>query len=105
MNAIMRVHGLADGSVFRRELWVERYDVDAFPDEASSYFNADGSVVINGAFGGTITLTYDREHALRFNGVSDAMTAWNRISVTRPRRPDGRPNKPLTALTIEVEPA
>jgi len=37
--------------------------------------------------------------------ASDAMIFWGTQSNTVPLRPDGKPNKPLTALSIEVEPA
>jgi hypothetical protein len=104
MTAIMKVHGLADGTMFDREMWVESYDVDVEPLWKASLWRKGGGCIVNGMFGGRIVLTPRREEALRFDTRADAMVAWNRISVTRPRRPDGRPNKPMTALTVEVEP-
>jgi hypothetical protein len=67
-----------------------------------SRVNEDGSVTLNCAFGGTIRLTRDRARAMRFANNGEAMTAWNMVSNARPLRPDGKPNKPLTALTVEV---
>lgn len=104
MTAIIKVAALANGLEFASPLWVETYDLDAVPTRRESYFEDDGSVVINGAFGGTIRLTPVRANARQFPSSAEAMLAWNAVSQSRPRRPDGRPNKPLTALTVEVEP-
>jgi hypothetical protein len=41
---------------------------------------------------------------MRFETRADALRFWNRQSRIMPLRPDGQPNKPLTALTICVEP-
>lgn len=41
--------------------------------------------------------------AKRFASMGDAMEFWRRQSTVKPLRADGRPNKPLTALTIEIE--
>jgi hypothetical protein len=30
------------------------------------------------------------------------MKDWKRTSKTHPRRPDGKPNRPMTAFTVEV---
>jgi hypothetical protein len=49
------------------------------------------------------TFTSNVSDAKRFNSAVDAMTFWNLQSCVRPLRPDGQPNKPLTALTIAVE--
>jgi hypothetical protein len=43
-------------------------------------------------------------HAKRFATSAEAMIFWNKVSTVRPLRADGRPNKPLTALSIIVEP-
>jgi hypothetical protein len=56
-------------------------------------------------YGGRITLTTRRSEALRFNSRVDAMMAWNTVSTRQPLRPDRQPNKPMTALTVEIEPA
>ena len=46
--------------------------------------------------------TYDIKKAKRFERAVEAMHEWNRIRDVDPIRPDGKPNKPLTAFTIEV---
>lgn len=48
--------------------------------------------------------TRDRTKALTFASPAKAMEFWKTISSVRPFRPDGKPNRPLTALTVEVAP-
>ncbi|HEX5813338.1 MAG TPA: hypothetical protein VFY38_14620 [Pseudonocardia sp.] len=66
-------------------VWVAFYDPDAD----------------NGT--GCATVTVDRDQALRFDDVLAATTFLNQTSTVRPTRPDGRPNRPLTAWTIALE--
>ena len=42
------------------------------------------------------------EHAMRFKTLRDAMEFWLTASTVKPLRPDGKPNRPLTASTISV---
>ena len=42
---------------------------------------------------------------MRFATRGDAMNFWRAPSKTRPTRMDGKPNRPLTALTVEIEDA
>jgi hypothetical protein len=44
------------------------------------------------------------DDALRFAGVKEAFEFWNQVLESDPIRPDGKPNKPLTAFTISIEP-
>ena len=46
-----------------------------------------------------------RADALRFVNPGAALECWRLISTTRPLRPDGKPNRPLSALTVSLEPA
>lgn len=59
------------------------------------------------AFGGQghMTFTDDIDKALKFATAGDAIALWGTQSKTKPLRPDGQPNKPLTALTVEIEDA
>jgi hypothetical protein len=50
---------------------------------------------------GDAQTTPDINKALRFAGFSEAMQALCEISKTCPKRPDGKPNRPLTAITFE----
>jgi len=43
------------------------------------------------------------DRALRFATKADAMEFWGRQSTFRAVRPDGKPNRPLTAYTVEIE--
>ena len=51
------------------------------------------------------TFTSDPLKALHFATAAAAMQFWAKQSSVNPIRPDGKPNKPLTALSVEVEPA
>jgi hypothetical protein len=101
-ETIMKVWAAADHT-FDRDMWLEQFDVDAAPAATESLLLADGAIV-NCVFGGRIWLTDNRHEAQRFATASDALEAWNTVSKTRPVRPDGRPNKPLSALSIQLEP-
>jgi len=46
--------------------------------------------------------TRDPKRALRFTTREAAMEFWRRSSTIKPLRPDGRPNRPLTGLTVSV---
>jgi len=48
--------------------------------------------------------TPDLAKAHRFADAAEAMTVYRSQSRTRPIRQDGRPNRPLTAYTVEVVP-
>jgi hypothetical protein len=49
---------------------------------------------------GTIEMTMLLEEAMRFEDYVLAWEYWNRRSTIRPTRPDGQPNRPLTAYTV-----
>jgi hypothetical protein len=46
--------------------------------------------------------TRDLQQAMVFPSQLAAWATWSLVPVSRPRRPDGRFNKPLTAFTIEI---
>ena len=50
---------------------------------------------------GTCVWTHDPAKALRFNDATAVMATWQSVSTVRPVRPDGKPNRPLTAFHIE----
>lgn len=52
---------------------------------------------------GAIAMTVDPTKALTWPDVADVLAAWKAQSTVRPLRPDGKPNRPLSALTIEPE--
>lgn len=51
---------------------------------------------------GSATPTQRIERAKRYATRADAMEAWRLPSTTYPVRPDGQPNRPLTAFNIEL---
>lgn len=51
---------------------------------------------------GTVVLTTDESEAMQFKSMSDAMEFWRQQSKSKPTRPDGKPNRPLTAYSVEI---
>lgn len=51
---------------------------------------------------GRIEVTADLQHAMHYDDIAAAMTEWKRINKNHPWRPDGKPNRPLTAFTVEL---
>lgn len=47
--------------------------------------------------------TDDIAKARKFVSFQAAADCWNAVSLVRPWRPDGRPNKPLTAYSVTIE--
>lgn len=47
--------------------------------------------------------TADVSEALHFASHEDALALWKSQSTVTPLRPDGRPNRPLTFFTAEIE--
>lgn len=67
----------------------------------------DGTYVVScdfEAFGGVghVQLTRQRARAKVFDSPEEAMRYWQTRSRTRPTRPDGKPNRPLTAYSVEL---
>lgn len=51
---------------------------------------------------GNVVLTENEEEAKQFETFIEVMKFWKQQSKTVPWRPDGRPNRPVSAYTIEV---
>jgi hypothetical protein len=51
---------------------------------------------------GTLQLSQDPAEARVFAHIGEALDYWRRPSQKTPLRPDGRPNRPLTAFTVEL---
>lgn len=47
--------------------------------------------------------THDRMKALLFETKMDAWAFWGQTLESDPVRPDGQPNRPLTAFTVMIE--
>jgi hypothetical protein len=52
---------------------------------------------------GKVVLTPHEAEALTLGSAAEAMELWRKQSTVRPLRDDGRPNRPLSAFTIEIE--
>lgn len=52
---------------------------------------------------GEAAFTFIPGRAKRFGGAAQALEFVRQVPQARPRRPDGRPNRPLTAYTFAVE--
>lgn len=63
-------------------------------------FDPDGGADGRGAW----EFSIDPGKAMRFVDARTAMRVWRMRSKRRPLRPDGKPNRPLTAVTVLVEP-
>lgn len=71
----------------------------AFADQYLEWYDPnipDGSQVM-------ALFTDDIAKAKTFPSVDAAMAEWNRVRANDPIRPDGKLNKPLTALTVSIE--
>lgn len=53
--------------------------------------------------GGWAEWTTEPSLAIRFRTRTEAFTYWRQTSTIRPRRDDGKDNRPLTAFTISIE--
>ena len=53
---------------------------------------------------GDMELTHDPSKAKRFVDAKAALQYWRRESTVQPYRSDGKPNRPLTAFTVEIKP-
>lgn len=51
---------------------------------------------------GDLALTADPAKAKRYPSTTAAAEDYRRSSTVRPTRPDGEPNRPLTAYTVEI---
>ena len=58
------------------------------------------------AFGGRgwAEWTADLTKARQFTDYGAALDYWRQVPRTRPTRPDGQPNRPLTSFTVTLEP-
>jgi hypothetical protein len=74
--------------------YLKSYDADYVPD---------GPTAMASWVTGRATFTDDPRDGLRFPDIKAAIECWQRQSTVRPWRPDGRPNRPLTAYTITFE--
>jgi hypothetical protein len=53
---------------------------------------------------GSATWTPDPAKAMTFGDARAAFESWQQVPRSRPVRPDGKPNHPLTAFTVAIVP-
>lgn len=91
MTFVLISHGLYGGAVQRGGVkytgFVKSYDPDASPNVYPT---------------GVATFTDEPRSALTFKRPEDALAFMNQVSATVPLRPDGKPNRPIRAFTLEV---
>jgi hypothetical protein len=86
MPVAILVLGVAGAlKLWRIPQYLTAFDVDAF------------------AGNGSVDLSTHQDRAMRFADASAALAAWKTSSRRTPLRPDGKPNRPLTAYTIEIK--
>lgn len=51
---------------------------------------------------GSATLTNNINEAYKFKDINELFETWRKQSKKHPYRPDGKPNRPLTAYSIEA---
>jgi hypothetical protein len=83
---VIQIVGLANGRPIGgyKGMYVASYDPDAF--------GGRGEIV----FTGTLSA------AKQFPDQAAAFECWRQRSTVEPSRPDGKPNRPLTAYTVEM---
>jgi hypothetical protein len=86
-RCLMRIAGTPH-SLWEGDCYLASYDVDT-----------DGLGIPS------ITFTSERSKAMTWATAAEAMECWRQQSKVTPLRPDGRPNRPLTAFSIEIAPA
>lgn len=81
---VMRIKSGANGRVTRFDgQWVVSHDPDRFK----------------------LITTPHKKLARVFNGANEAFEYWLEQSTRTPLRPDGKPNRPLTAFSVLIEDA
>ena len=83
MTVLMRIVELG-GQMFKPGVYLRSFDHEAFDGQGNADF------------------TDEIADAMRFADHGKAMEFWNRIPKCKPLRPDGKPNKPLSATTVEI---
>lgn len=85
---VIRIHAL-EGAVYQGETLIPGCFVKSYKPE-----DYEG--------GGKATFTTSLEFALKFPSFMEAYHFYRSIPTNRPVRPDGEPNRPLTAFTVEI---
>lgn len=85
---VIRAAGFANGTPCPHEgQFLKSFDHEAHRGQGEGDFTANAA------------------EAMKFKGTTEAFEFWRRQSKTRKLRPDGKPNRPLTSLSIMIEDA
>jgi hypothetical protein len=79
----IRIHGIANMWLYEDPMWLKSY-----------CDTPDGR--------GHCELTAEIAEAMIFPTAAEAMRFWQQQSAAVPLRPDGKPNRPLSAYTVEI---
>lgn len=92
MSVVMKIEGLVNGepSPFDGQYLVE-YDPER-----------DGTAPNGIPMSAHVVTTWDPGEAKEFPSAIEAGEEWKRVCKRNPRRPDGKPNRPLTAFTVTI---
>ena len=85
---VILLHGLVDGSP------------SAYDDTYLTRFDFEGAE----AGEAILESTPDFGKARRFPDIMAATELWKTVDPRQPLRPDGKPNRPLTAFSVTIQP-
>src|SRR3954453_5487723 len=92
MSCVIKIEGIAGygpGTTVAKN-YVGRY---------VKYYNPNGK-----GGRGDVQATPHKRYAQQFDSKKEAWEFWNTQSTVLPLQPDGKPNKPLTAFSVMIEP-
>lgn len=92
MTAVVRILGLVVGGPTAFDgKFLKEYD------PGRQGFDPDGRPMT-----AHVVVTDDIEEAMKFESMTEFHMLYRAVDPDNPMRPDGRPNRPLTAFTVEV---
>jgi hypothetical protein len=81
--------------------WLEGTQIAPSDNPEGSYVEEFDPDAENGR--GVLKGTRDKSKAKKFADAKEAMEFYRQQSTVRPLRPDGHPNRPLTAYSVSIE--
>lgn len=90
---VMKILGLVNGG---QTPFDGQYLAEYDPDREGTDPNGDPMLA-------HIVCTPDKRYAMHFDGFADFHATWAQVSTRWPVRPDGQPNRPLTAFSVSTE--
>ena len=85
-KAIMRIIGFAiDAPCPMAGQWLKYFNHDTADGLGFGEFSADPT------------------QAMKFDSAAELMAFWTKVSATKPVREDGKPNRPLTCVSVTID--